>query len=127
GSFLCSVSPPMSKLIAWKQLGSWCCWTASLFTAGAEVNVLTYHNNNARTGDNLNETVLTPGNVKTDTFGKLFSYPVDGDIYAQPLYVSSLTVPGRGRRNVVFVSILNNSVYAFDAVTNATPWGLVWQ
>src|SRR5262245_22992682 len=84
----------------------------------AQVNVLTYHNNNARTGVNSNETNLTPANVRPETFGKLFNYTVDGHIYAQPLYVSGLDIPGRGKRNVVFIATQHNSVYALDADSN---------
>jgi len=108
------------------QIVVWCLCTAGLLTAQAQVNVLTYHNNNSRTGDNVNETVLSPTNVNSTLFGKLFSFPVDGHIYAQPLYVSGLNISGRGIHNVVFVATQHNSVYAFDADTNAAPGGLLW-
>src|SRR5947208_8824155 len=100
----------------------------ALSPAVAQVNVLTYHNDNFRTGANTNETLLTPANVNTNTFGKLFKYSVDGYVYAQPLYVSGLNIPGQGIHNALFIATEHDSVYALDAdSTNGPSGGLLWQ
>jgi len=83
--------------------------------ARGQASVLTQHNDIARTGANLNETILNCSNVKASQFGKLFSRSVDGQIYAQPLYVPGVSIADNGIHNVVYVATMNNSVYAFDA------------
>ena len=88
--------------------------------AGLLVNVLTYQYGNTRAGANLQETILTPANVNASQFGKLFSQSVDGYIYGQPLYLSGVTILGKGSHNVVYVATEHDSVYAFDADSN-TP------
>ncbi len=83
--------------------------------------VLTYHNDDARDGAFTQETTLTPANVNQTQFGKLLSYPVDGQIYAQPLYLPQVTIGGV-LHDVVFVATQNNTVYAFDASVSQTLW-----
>ncbi len=84
-------------------------------------DVLTYHNDLSRTGQNLNETILTTGNVNYNEFGLLFTLKVDSTIDAQPLYVSGLTINGLSH-NVVYTATENDSVYAFDADTGKQLW-----
>ena len=84
----------------------------------------TFHNDCFRTGQNLDETVLTPSNVNSNDFGKLFSYPLDGLTFASPLYVAAVNIPGQGFHNVVYVATEHDSVYAFDAdgLSNTPLW-----
>ncbi|MGA3240411.1 MAG: pyrrolo-quinoline quinone [Bryobacteraceae bacterium] len=91
----------------------------------AAAQVLTAQYDNARTGATLHETTLTPANVNAAHFGKIFSFPVDGDVYAQPLYVAGVEIPGKGTHNVVFIATEHDSVYAFDAAGAAT--GPLWR
>lgn len=86
--------------------------------------VTTWHNDLSRDGVNSQEYALTTSNVTTATFGKLFSCPVDGQIYAQPLWVANLNING-GKHNVVFVATQHDTLYAFDADTS--PCTVLWQ
>src|SRR5260370_3928796 len=82
---------------------------------GCEAQILTAQYDNARTGATLHETTLTPANVNVGRFGKIFSFPVDGDVYAQPLFLPNVEIPGKGTHNVIYITTEHNSVYAFDA------------
>ena len=86
------------------------------------MSVLTYHNDNARTAQNLAETVLTPTNVASSTFGKIGFYSVDGKVDGEPLYVSGMSLPGKGTHNVLIAASEHDTVYAFDADTGSTLW-----
>jgi hypothetical protein len=88
----------------------------------AQVDVLTQRFDNARSGANLHETLLKPGNVKGAQFGKLATRVVDGNIYAQPLIVSAAKIKGHASANIAIVATEHNSVYAFDAEDFADLW-----
>lgn len=81
----------------------------------SSTDVITYHYDNQRTGQNLNETTLTPANVNSTKFGKLGEFAVDGKVDAQPLYLSNVNTPSQGKKNVLYVATEHDSVYAFDA------------
>ena len=92
----------------------------TLSTAGTDV--VTYHNDVARTGQNLNEFLLSPASVTSTTFGKTGFFTTDGKVDAQPLYLSGVAIPGLGARDVVYAATEHDSVYAIDAATGSTLW-----
>jgi len=96
--------------------------TLTVTAAAAGTDVLTYHNDVARTGQNLNETTLTPANLNSSTFGKIGFDAADGLVDAQPLVVSNLTIPGQGVHNVLYVVSEHDSAYAYDADNGASLW-----
>ena len=79
------------------------------------LDIITYHYDNLRTGQNTNETILTTANVNQTKFGKLGSFTVDGQVDAQPLYLSNLLIPNKGTRNVLYIVTEHDTVFAFDA------------
>ncbi len=94
-----------------------------LSAAHSVVSVLTQHNDNARTGQNLHETILKPSNVNVASFGQLGKLPVTGGVDAEPLYVPQLTIAGAAR-DVLYVATEHGMVYAFDADAVGPP---LWQ
>src|SRR5882762_2520346 len=96
-------------------------------TSNSSVDVITYHYDNGRSGQNLNETTLTPVNVKSATFGKKGEFIVDGKVDGQPLYLSQVTIGGQ-KKNVLYVVTEHGSVYAFDADSiNGTTATFLWK
>jgi outer membrane protein assembly factor BamB len=92
----------------------------------SESDVLTYHNDNTRSGLNPSEFILTTSNVNTNTFGLLHNLLVNGRVYAQPLYVASqpIYVGGvyQGRHNALYVGTDHDALYCFDADSGALLW-----
>jgi hypothetical protein len=83
---------------------------------------LTFHSDDARTGLNSSESILTPGNVNAGGFGKVGLFPLVGAVDAQPLYLSEVNVPGKGVRDILYVATENDTVFAFDAFSGAVLW-----
>lgn len=98
------------------------CFLAASSICAISQQVLTYHYNNARTGTNFSESILTLTNVNSSTFGKLFTLPADGLVDAEPLYLSAVPIAGSGTHNLVIVATEHDSVYAYDADTGTKIW-----
>lgn len=105
----------------WRKSCGLCLGLALYLCVPAHSQVTTAQYDNARTGANTKETFLTPQNVNVNNFGKLFSIQVDGDLYAEPLYLPRLQIPGKGTHNVILLASEHDSVYAFDADAPAAP------
>ncbi len=101
--------------------------TVSPGTGNSTVDVITYHYDNGRSGENLNEAALAPANVNSTQFGKKGEFAVDGKVDAEPLYLSQVTINGQ-KKNVLYVATEHGSVYAFDADSiNGTTSTFLWK
>lgn len=106
-----------------RLLASWLgAFLASAMGFSQSADVLTYHNDNGRTGQYLREEVLTHASVNTTHFGKLRALPTDGKVDGQPLYAASVNITGKGMRNVLYIVTEHDSVYAFDADSTNRFW-----
>jgi len=112
----------MKHWSAYSALGATAVWLllSSVFATG-QVAVATYHNDNYRSGANTQETILTTSNVNVQSFGKLFTFPVEGSVYAQPLYIPGIMISGKAH-NVVYIATEHDQVYAFDVNSKQKLW-----
>jgi hypothetical protein len=102
--------------------------TVNPSTNTSSIDVITYHYDNLRTGQNTNESILTTSNVNSATFGKIGSFAVDGKVDAQPLYLSNVAIPSQGNKNVLYVATEHGTVYAFDVDSvNGTTSAFLWK
>lgn len=90
-------------------------------SAPGAVNYTTWKNDNARDGWQSQETLLTPANVNSNTFGKIFATSVDGRLWAQPLYMSDVSI-GSAKHNIVYVGTANDTMYGIDGDSGAILW-----
>jgi hypothetical protein len=97
----------------------------ALLAISVVAQVTTSQYDNSRTGATLIEKTLTPQNVNAKQFGKLGAFKVDGAVYAQPLFIPSVEIPGKGKHDVLFVATEHDSVYAFNAIRPGDP--PLWQ
>jgi len=97
------------------------CGAVLVISIAAFSQVLTSQYDNERTGTTRNEKILTPSNVNANQFGKLGALKVDGAVYAQPLFLPAVEIPGKGNHDVIFVATEHDSVYAFDAERPEDP------
>ena len=95
--------------------------------AAATAQVTTSQYDNFRSGATLHEKILTPQNVNVKQFGKIGAFKVDGPVYAQPLFLPSVEIPGKGMHDVLFVATEHDSVYAFDANRPAEAETVYWE
>jgi hypothetical protein len=132
----CEVAAPSKLLMRLVLCASFACFSAIIFVAcssthgnsvrhstpSGTTDVVTYHNDIQRTGQNLTETVLTPANVNSSSFGKLGFFSVDGKVDAEPLLLAALTMGSQGTHDVLFVATEHDSLYAMDAATGKEYW-----